>query len=116
MRHVLLREIPYFCLGYGNIVGGGGNGVGGGATPAVGHRDKATTSALGGHAHRTANWTAADHAAAAGPGDALTAAVAATKRVLGPLLLNIWEEEGLVSTDGNPVHLTGGGHVRFGDP
>ena len=55
MRHVLIREVPYFGLGLGNIVPGGGKGVGGGAPPAV--RDAATQQALKGHAFRSANWT-----------------------------------------------------------
>eukprot|EP00937_MAST-01D_sp_MAST-1D-sp2_P006814 g6814.t1 len=58
MRHVLVREVPYFCGGYGNIVPGGGNGVGGGAVPSPGARDKATEAALRGHANRIFNWTA----------------------------------------------------------
>ena len=57
MRHVLIREAPYFGLGYGSIVAGGSNGVGGGAPPAVPLRDAATQQALNGHAHRIANWT-----------------------------------------------------------
>lgn len=58
MRSVLIRAVPYFCLGYGNVVPGGNHDGGGGAPPAIGTRDKATTAALKGHAGRTANWTA----------------------------------------------------------
>lgn len=57
LRSTLIRQLPYFCLGYTSIVPGGGGGVNGGRPPTVGQRDKATQAALNGHASRIANWT-----------------------------------------------------------
>ena len=58
LRHTLIRQLPYFCTGYQNILPGGGGGMNGGRPPAIGERDKATKAALDGHASRITNWTA----------------------------------------------------------
>jgi len=57
LRRTLIRQLPYFCTGYQNILAGGGGGSKGGQPPAIGKRDKATMAALGGHASRITNWT-----------------------------------------------------------
>ena len=58
LRHTLIRQLPYFCTGYQNILPGGGGGMNGGRPPAIGERDEATKAALDGHASRITNWTA----------------------------------------------------------